>query len=165
LDVLLDKAPKGVQFQIIESLKGFESIKIAHKIRIRKIGNETFVDMHIEVPRTFSHDKAHRLATLVVNKIKKEILPDSDVVVHVDAIEDKMTETIKDTISLFASDFPQIKNIHSIFLSRVIDNNKSTICVESPDSIEKEKEDGYNVRNESLPKSLHLYLDVQMNIL
>ena len=164
LDVLLDKAPKGIQSQIIESLKGFEGIKNAHKIRVRKIGSETFVDMHIEVPRTFSHNKAHRLATLVENKIKKEILPDSDVVVHVDAIEDKMTETIKDKIRLFASDFPQIKNIHSIYLSRVIDNNKSIIRVESPDSIEKGKEDNsYDDRNKSLPKSLHLYLDVQMD--
>jgi cation diffusion facilitator family transporter len=163
LDVLLDKAPKGVQSQIIESLKGFEGIRNVHKIRIRKIGSENFVDMHIEVPRTYSHDKAHRIATLVENKIKNEVLIDSDVVVHVDAIEDKRTETIKDKIRLFASDFPQIKNIHSIFLSRVIDNNKSTICIESTDPIGKGKEDSCNDRNGSLPKPLHLYLDVQMD--
>jgi cation diffusion facilitator family transporter len=163
LDVLLDKAPKGVQSQIIESLKGFEGIRNVHKIRIRKIGSGNFVDMHIEVPRTYSHDKSHRIATLVENKIKNEVLIDSDVVVHVDAIEDKTTETIKDKIRLFASDFPQIKNIHSIFLSRVIDNNKSTICIESTDPIGKGKEDSCNDRNGSLPKPLHLYLDVQMD--
>jgi hypothetical protein len=91
-------------------------------------------------------------------------LPDSDVVVHVDAIEDKMTETIKDKIRLYASDFPQIKNIHSIFLSRVIDNNKSTILIESTDSLEKGKEDNsYDDRNKAFPKFLHIYLDVQMD--
>jgi cation diffusion facilitator family transporter len=165
LDVLLDKAPKGVQSQIIESLKGFEGIKNAHKIRIRKIGTETFVDMHIEVPRTFSHDKAHRLATLVQNKIKDEILPDSDVIVHVDAVEDAMTETIKDKIRLYASDFPQIKNIHSLYLSKVIDVETDVVHsypqpILSSESVEKENNG--DKKKPFAQKSLNLYLDVQM---
>ncbi|HEX5519146.1 MAG TPA: cation transporter dimerization domain-containing protein [Candidatus Nitrosocosmicus sp.] len=165
LDVLLDRAPKEVQSQIIESLKGFEGIKNAHRIRIRKIGTETFVDMHIEVPRTFSHDEAHRLATLVQNKIKDEILPDSDVIVHVDAVEDAMTETIKDKIRLFASDFPQIKNIHSIYLSKVIDVETDVVHsypqpILSSERVEKENND--DKKKPFAQKSLNLYLDVQM---
>jgi cation diffusion facilitator family transporter len=169
LDVLLDKAPKGIQSQITESLKGFEGIKNAHKIRVRNIGSETFVDMHIEVPRTFSHDRAHNLATLVEKKIKDEILPNSDVVVHVDAIEDSTTETIKDKIRLYASDFPAIKNIHSIYLSKIIvddNNNTSSSSLVSPsfsntNSIETEKDDKKD-KKKLLPQFLHLYLDVQM---
>ena len=80
LDVLLDKAPKGIQGQIHESITGFEGIRRAHSIRVRKVGKNTFVDLHIEVPRIYTHDKAHKIATNVENKIKKEILPDSDVV-------------------------------------------------------------------------------------
>ena len=117
LDVLLDKAPKGIQGQILESITGFEGIKNVHTVRVRNVGSETFVDLHIAVPRIFTHDKAHRIATNVENKIKDEILPNSDVVVHVDAIEDVLTETIKDKIRLIATNYPAIKNIHSIYLS------------------------------------------------
>lgn len=150
LDVLLDKAPKGIQGQIHESITGFEGIRRAHSIRVRKVGKNTFVDLHIEVPRIYTHDKAHRIATSVENKIRNEILPESDVVVHVDAIEDEMTETIKDKIRLISEDFPSIKNIHSIYFSNI-----GTSDVQN-----KPQEQTTSVRHFQV---LHLYLDVQMD--
>jgi cation diffusion facilitator family transporter len=156
LDVLLDKAPKGIQGQILESVTGFEGVKNAHSVRVRKVGSETFVDLHIEVPRIFTHDKAHRIATDVENKIKGEILPNSDVVVHVDAVEDDMTETIKDKIRLIATNYPAIKNIHSLYLS-------TSIKQDSINSIQKGsvRVTDSNDLNPTGPPSLHLYLDVQ----
>jgi len=150
LDVLLDKAPKGIQGQIHESITGFEGIKKAHSIRVRKVGKDTFVDLHIEVPRIFTHDKAHRIATSVEYKIKNEILPNSDVVVHVDAVEDYLTETIKDKIRLISEDFPSIKNVHSIYLSNIVVNETS----------DRSKN---NETSENSLQLLHLYLDVQMD--
>ena len=150
LEVLLDKAPKGIQGQIHESITGFEGIKKAHSIRVRKVGKDTFVDLHIEVPRIFTHDKAHRIATNVENKIKNEILPNSDVVVHVDAVEDYMTETIKDKIRLISEDFPSIKNVHSIYLSIIVVNETN----------DRSKNDEIN---ENTLQLMHLYLDVQMD--
>jgi cation diffusion facilitator family transporter len=152
LDVLLDKAPKGIQGQLHESITGFEGIKKAHSIRVRKVGKDTFVDLHIEVPRIFTHDKAHRIATNVENKIKNEILPNSDVVVHVDAVEDYLTETIKDKIRLISEDFPSIKNVHSIYLSNIVVNEPP------PDRSKNNNE----ISKNSL-QLLHLYLDVQMD--
>jgi cation diffusion facilitator family transporter len=157
LDVLLDKAPKGIQGQILESITGFEGIKNVHTVRVRNVGSETFVDLHIAVPRIFTHDKAHRIATNVENKIRDEILPNSDVVVHVDAIEDVLTETIKDKIRLIATNYPAIKNIHSIYLSTPIDQNMNSI---------KKQEITNNIASkteENLGMFLHLYLDVQID--
>jgi cation diffusion facilitator family transporter len=158
LDVLLDKAPKGIQAQILESITGFEGIEKAHSIRVRKVGSETFIDMHIEVPRTFTHDKAHRIATDIENKIRNEILSNADVLVHVDAVEDIQRETIKDKIRLISADFPSIKNIHSIYLSNIV--FQTTEIKETPDDQQK-----YNRSNSSSNSisSLHLYLDVQMD--
>lgn len=150
LDVLLDKAPKGIQGQIHESITGFEGIKRAHSIRVRKVGKDTFVDLHIEVPRIFTHDKAHRIATSVEYKIKNEIIPNSDVVVHVDAVEDYLTETIKDKIRLISEDFPSIKNVHSIYLSNIVVNETSNGTKN-------------NETSENSLQLLHLYLDVQMD--
>jgi divalent metal cation (Fe/Co/Zn/Cd) transporter len=161
LDVLLDKAPKGIQRQILESVTGFEGVKNAHSVRVRKVGSETFVDLHIEVPRIFTHDRAHRIATNVENKIKDEILPNSDVVVHVDAVEDDMTETIKDKIRLIATNYPAVKNIHSIYLSTSAQNESAA------NSIQKEAVmvggDGNLNPSISSALSLHLYLDVQID--
>ena len=52
LDVLLNRAPKDEYQRILETVSGLEGVNIAHDIRVRKMGSETFVDMHIEVPRT-----------------------------------------------------------------------------------------------------------------
>ena len=155
LDVLLDKAPKGIQGQILESITGFEGVKNVHSVRVRKVSSETFVDLHIEVPRIYTHDKAHKIATNVENKIRNEILPNSDVVVHVDAIEDNLTETIKDKIMLIATNYPAIKNVHSLYLSTPNDQNI--------DSIKKNKSNALSLRNESNRMFLHLYLDVQID--
>ncbi len=161
LDVLLDKAPKGIQGQILESVTGFEGVKNAHSVRVRKVGSETFVDLHIEVPRIFTHDKAHRIATNVENKIKDEILPKSDVVVHVDAVEDDMTETIKDKIRLIATNYAAVKNIHSIYLSTSARHDPSANTIQKEEVMV-----GGDVNlNTSISSelSLHLYLDVQID--
>jgi cation diffusion facilitator family transporter len=159
LDVLLDKAPKGIQSQILESIKGFEGVKKAHDIRVRKVGGETFVDLHIDVPRVFTHDKAHRIATNVENKIRHELLPNSDVVVHVDAVEDAFEETLKDKIRLIAADFPSIKNIHSLYLSKIVASDLNPNS--NPNSNEKHQSEYQNDKKPS--SSLHIYLDIQMD--
>jgi cation diffusion facilitator family transporter len=157
LDVLLDKAPKGIQGQILESITGFEGVKNVHSVRVRTVSSETFVDLHIAVPRIFTHDKAHRIATNVENKIKGEILPNSDVVVHVDAVEDDLTETIKDKIRLIATNYPAIKNIHSLYLSTPFDQNvKSLKKQDNSSNTFAGVHDNSNIY-------LHLYLDVQID--
>ena len=80
LDVLLDKAPKGAYQRVLESVSGLDGVNRAHDIHIRTMGSETLVDMHIEVPRTCTNDRAHRIATTVENKIR-DVLPNSDVLV------------------------------------------------------------------------------------
>jgi cation diffusion facilitator family transporter len=137
LDVLLDKAPKGVYTQIIRSVSDLEGVSRAYDVRIRQVGPQTFIDLHIEVPRTYTHSKAHDVATSVEEKIRKTV-PSCDVLVHVDAIEGK-NETIMDRVRLVAAETEGIKNIHSTYLSS---------------SVEKD---------ESKNKDMHLYLDVQMD--
>jgi len=117
LDVLLDKAPKGLNHIVLESIIGLDGVNRAHDLRIRAVGNTMFIDLHIEVPRTSTHDKAHKIATGVEMKIR-QIISNADVLVHVDAIESE-SETISDRIKLIADEIEGIKNIHSIYLSRI----------------------------------------------
>jgi divalent metal cation (Fe/Co/Zn/Cd) transporter len=99
--------------------------------------------MRIEVPRAFTHDKAHRVATEVEEKVKKAV-GDSSVLVHVDAVKSD-DETILDRIRLIAFETEGIRNVHSIYLSDM-----------SSFSTSNETAGGER-------RVLHLYLDIQMD--
>ena len=173
LDVLLDKAPKGAYHHILESVSGLEGVHRPHDIRIRKMGPETFIDMHIEVPRTYTHDIAHKVATIVEEKVK-QVLPNSDVLVHVDATQ-YSNETINDRVRLIAAETHGIKNVHSIYVSNIpqhsADNRDEE---EEEENKQASKHIGNGLfttnqrkenrkKNPELQSELHLYLDVQMN--
>lgn len=170
IDVLLDKAPKGIKHVILESVSGLEGVDKAHDIRVRNVGSKFFVDLHVEVPRTSTNDKAHKIATSVENQIRN-IIPNSDVLVHVDAIETE-SETITDIIRLIASETEGIKNVHSIYLSQIpghMEKNIDKISYENKldknDSMlfNKEIDSKPKTQNKITNKLLHLYLDVQVD--
>jgi cation diffusion facilitator family transporter len=171
LDVLLDKAPRGAYHQILESVSGLEGVDRPHDIRIRKMGPETLVDMHIEVPRTYTHDTAHKVATIVEDKVK-QILPNSDVLVHVDATQ-YSDETLNDRIRLIAAEMHGITNVHSIYMSNIPqpsavydseerENRQMSKQPSNDLSASKQKKENHTSYSE-LQQRLHLYLDVQMN--
>jgi cation diffusion facilitator family transporter len=167
LDVLLDKAPKGAQQQILETVSGLEGVDRAHNVRIRNVGSETFVDMHIEVPRTYTHDRAHRVATAVEERVK-ESFPNSDVLVHVDATESS-GETITDRIRLIAAETEGIRNVHSIYLSGIPSSSEEDAEGERRDEkgervTTSSKKNLSDLQKENKPSLLHLYLDVQMDV-
>jgi cation diffusion facilitator family transporter len=174
LDVLLDKAPKGINHIVVESISGLEGVNRAHDIRVRNVGSTLFIDLHIEVPRTSTNDKAHKIATNVEDKIRK-LIPNSDVLVHVDAIESE-SETLTDIVRLIASETDGIKNVHSIFFSQLPSysnkqsnkNFRETNLIQgnnnNPIKNEIKKELRLNNNNNNNSKRLlHLYLDVQVD--
>jgi cation diffusion facilitator family transporter len=181
LDVLLDRAPLGAYHQVVESVSGLEGVNRPHDIRIRKMGPETLIDMHIEVPRTFTHDRAHRVATTVEEKVR-QVLPNSDVLVHVDATE-YSNETLVDRIRLIAAETDGIRNVHSIYMSRIVPspvetaanreekmsgintNSRLNNCSSNKELKEENDDDPQLLVQPplSLSSLLHLYLDVQMN--
>ena len=176
LGVLLDKAPDGIYREVINAVSDLEGVTRPHNIRIRNIGSETLVEMHIEVPRTFTHSRAHRVATSVEQKIQ-HILPSSKVLVHVDATE-SANETIFDKVRLIAAEKEGIRNVHSIHISRIF-SSLPVLVGSSPDTAQKryypaalnqeEKKPQNSTDEPPLPQSppspqpLHLYMDAQMD--
>ena len=171
LDVLLDKAPKGINHIVLESISGLEGVNRAHDIRVRNVGTAIFIDLHIEVPRTSTNDKAHKIATNVEDRIRK-IIPNSDVLVHVDAIESE-SETLTDIVRLIASETDGIKNVHSIYFSQLptfsnkpSDNNfRESNLIEGRynDPIKNKITKDLRLNNNNNKRLLHLYLDVQVD--
>jgi cation diffusion facilitator family transporter len=169
IDVLLDKAPKGMNHLLLESISGLDGVSKAHDIRIRNMGSTMSVDLHIEVPRTSTHDRAHRIATNVENRIR-EVMPNCDVLVHVDAIETS-TETLTDRIRLIAAETDGIKNVHSIYLSRIIEPRSKKSSRHEAISMETKRDElgtsdsltHHESNTNASSFHLHLYLDLQVN--
>ncbi|MGZ5510719.1 MAG: cation transporter dimerization domain-containing protein, partial [Nitrososphaeraceae archaeon] len=154
----------------LESIPGLEGVNRAHDVRVRNVGTAIFIDLHIEVPRTSTNDKAHKIATNVEDKIRK-IIPNSDVLVHVDAIEAE-SETLTDIIRLIASETDGIKNVHSIYFSQLPSSTNKQMDKNFPETNSNEGDynefinnkitNEFRIKNINSNRLLHLYLDVQV---
>lgn len=84
---LLDAAPKnGERNRIIQEVGNIEGISNVHAVRIRSAGAGWFVDMHVTMSGRMSLKKSHALTEMIEEKVK-EILPGSDVTIHVEPLE------------------------------------------------------------------------------
>lgn len=83
IGILLDKAVIR-EDKIIEVLNSFVEIKNIHKIRSRGSENDIYVDMHIMIDANTSTEDAHELSHNIERKIKNNINPNCQVIVHIE---------------------------------------------------------------------------------
>ncbi len=83
-----------------------------HELKTRKVGKDTFVDVHIQVSPRISVSEAHNIAESVRQKLRRNIDHVADALVHIDAEDDlegrhyqltrqEMEEAVKKVISEF----------------------------------------------------------------
>lgn len=80
---LLDTAPAGLREDVTTAVAGVPGVMDVIQVRLRQGGAYTFTDVDIAVQRNLSFSQAHDVATAVERRLQK-MLPQSDVVVHVD---------------------------------------------------------------------------------
>jgi divalent metal cation (Fe/Co/Zn/Cd) transporter len=78
---LLDTAPAGLEDKIISAVQSIPSVSNCHKVRIRHLGPQIFVDLHVLTDGKQSLRKAHDLTEQIEQTIAK-IDPNADVTVH-----------------------------------------------------------------------------------
>lgn len=85
IDVLLDRSPGFVSRQKIETIarKHHPNIAGIHRLRSRCVGEQVFLDFHIEIRNEKDFHKAHEIAESLVAEIKR-LYPGADVTVHCD---------------------------------------------------------------------------------
>jgi len=87
IQALIDAAPKnGEHKRIIETVNAMPGVIDIHAVRIRPSGAIWFVDMHIVVDGRKSVNETHAL-TEKIEKAVQNILPKSDITVHVEPRE------------------------------------------------------------------------------
>ena len=84
VQALLDASPRGgEQEAIVRSVGAIENVSDVHDVRIRAAGGSWFVDMHVTVDGDLSVRESHAITERVEDQVR-EILPGSDVTVHVE---------------------------------------------------------------------------------
>jgi len=82
MDALLDTAPEGVQERVARAVQELDGVLSAERVRVRRAGNQHFVDVTISVPRTASFEQVHAISDAVERRVG-EIVP-ADVMVHME---------------------------------------------------------------------------------
>lgn len=110
-DTLMDRAPVGVVELVRQDVATMEGVLDAHRVRVRRSGATIFVDLHVSVARNLSSERSHEI-TLLVEKRIHEIVPHSEVLVHVDPVSTDR-ETPQDRIRLVARNHARtVHNVH-----------------------------------------------------
>lgn len=82
LDALLDAAPEGLQQRVATAVQGLDGVLATERVRVRRAGNQHFVDVTISVPRSASFEQVHAISDAVEHRVA-EIIP-ADVMVHME---------------------------------------------------------------------------------
>jgi len=85
LKALLDTAPKGMAEQVTDVVEGVEGVLDCHRVRIRPSGPQYFIDFHVTMDGSRTLDATHALVEVVEDRVR-EVVPGSDVTVHVDPV-------------------------------------------------------------------------------
>jgi len=130
IDSLMDRVPKGTQEHIraeVAPIKGVEGIK---NLRIRGTGSKLYVDMTVFISRTKMFSQTHEIMDSVERRIK-EIVPNSDIVIHSEPVESK-NETLNEKIRLIVNDAGF--KCHDIFSHKIEQDIFSELHVEIQDT-------------------------------
>lgn len=84
LDLLMDREFEEADRQkILDIARGHPRVHDAHDLRTRSSGTQQFIQLHLEIDRTFTLLKAHAIADQVEREIRKAF-PNADVIIHQD---------------------------------------------------------------------------------
>ncbi|MFQ5696153.1 MAG: cation-efflux pump, partial [Terriglobia bacterium] len=82
-DVLLDAAPAGVRGTIEHAATRIEGVLSVDRVRARRAGSRTFVDVTIAIPRTVPFERVHQISEQVEEAVRR-FVGAADVMVHME---------------------------------------------------------------------------------
>lgn len=93
MDELVDTALSQEDVNEIKaSVMNAEGVRGAHNIRTRKMGNDIFLDIHLQVNPSISVSEGHHIGEWVTRGLLERFRNLSDIVIHVDAEDDEISE-------------------------------------------------------------------------
>jgi cation diffusion facilitator family transporter len=113
IDSLLDRAPHGDKEKVQKAAEKVEGVISCEKIRLRKSGPTTFVDLSIVINPNLSLQTAHLIGEKVIIEIHK-VIKSADVTIHMDPASEDLTPLIRE-IREEVERYKLLKDIHKIF--------------------------------------------------
>ncbi|MEW6252493.1 MAG: cation diffusion facilitator family transporter [Planctomycetota bacterium] len=112
VDVLLDRAPVGLQARIDAAVREVPGVLDCRQVRLRQAGQRTFADLEIDVARGLSLETSHEIGSRVEERLRG-LLPEIDVVVHVNPVR-SAGETLHTRIHAIAANVGQ--TVHNVLV-------------------------------------------------
>ena len=81
VDSLVDAAPEGTSDRIAASVSEVPGVLMHERIRVRKSGQQLFVDLRLTLPGDIPFEHAQTMVESVESKVR-ELFPTADVVIH-----------------------------------------------------------------------------------
>jgi cation diffusion facilitator family transporter len=129
INVLLDAAEIDAVKKIEEAVISIQGVQAIQRMRVRHGGAETFVDLTLEIPRTATFEESH-LLTMEVEKAIEDIIPQSDVMVHIEPVVKDRHSLIEGVRSIAAL---QGLRVHGIRAQDVMGHLSLQMHVEVPE--------------------------------
>src|SRR5438876_4729462 len=111
VDVLMDRAPADAEDAARAAIEGIEPAVSLRRLRMRQAGGRQFADVVITVPPGAAVGQGHAAADQVEGALH-DVLPGSDVVVHVEPQEDEAA--IRERAHAAALGVPGVREVHNV---------------------------------------------------
>jgi cation diffusion facilitator family transporter len=128
VDVLMDRAPEAAEAAALAAIGAMMPAVEVRRIRMRQAGSRQFADIVIGVSPSAAVGQGHAAADAVEAAVERA-LPNADVVVHVEPIEDA---TLRERAHAAALAVPSVREVHNLALVDVDGRTELSLHVKLP---------------------------------
>ena len=136
VDVLMDRAPAAAEQAALDAIAGVEPAVQLRRLRMRQSGPRQFADVVITVPPGAAVAQGHAAADRVEAALH-EVLPGSDVVVHVEPQEDEAA--IRERAHAAALGVPTVREVHNVIVLNVGGRTEVSLHLKLPGELTLEE--------------------------
>lgn len=119
---LLDRAPKGLEGKIRAAVVEIIGLSEVRRVRIRKSGPETFVDLTAIIEDSISVETGYHIIEQMISRVKTAVPGKSDVVVHLEPITHEPHEELLSKVNALISMHEMVKYSHDTAVIEVRTN-------------------------------------------
>jgi cation diffusion facilitator family transporter len=128
VDVLMDRAPAEAEAAALAAIRAVRPAVELRRLRMRQAGGRQFADVVIGVSPAAAVGQGHAAADAVEEAVEGA-LPNADVVVHVEPLEDA---TLRERVHAAAVGVPRVREVHNIALVDVDGRTELSLHLKLP---------------------------------
>lgn len=134
-DVLMDRAPAEAEEAARAAIGAMRPSVELRRLRMRQAGGRQFADVVIAVPPSAAVGQGHAAADAVEAAVEGA-LPNADVVVHVEPVEDA---SLRERVHAAAAAVPRVREVHNVVLVEVDGRTELSLHVKLPGELPLEE--------------------------